>query len=232
MAKYYRQQGETRQRRILKFVRPLMFILFLIVFIAGALFLYDIFGQTKSSTTASEASKPVSSTIVENIQIQTSPYFQLQTPNKWRAVTNETRDGHYVYRQYNGPLVEQEIVIDVNNQSQELLALTHINRVLPVTVSDEGFIDVANTDLAHCKKATKPGTEKTQQILVMEKVSFPCNPDFTGYEAVVGLVNGSNIMHLPRPDGTKAFYKILYRNVSATPNSRDIISIIKTFETR
>lgn len=232
MAKYYRQQGETKKRKILRFLRPAVLVLFIGVLAGTGVFIYDIFRQSEAADESSQLSTPVSSSIVANTQIQTTSYFQFQTPEKWRAVANETREGHYVYRQYNGPLVEQELVVDVNNQQPEVLATTHINRVLPVTVSSKGFMDVVGTELAHCKKVVKPGTEKTQQMVVLDKVNLPCNPDYTGYEVVVGLVGGSHIMMLPRPSADPAPYKITYRNVSATPSSRDIISIIKTFETR
>lgn len=229
MAKYYRQHGETKQRKFLRFFRPVLLFLFIGTLIIVGWFIYDIF---RKQDTEPVSSTPVSSTIVASTQIQTTPYFQFQTTNKWRAVANETRDGHYVYRQYNGPLVEQELVFDVNNQVQENLALTHITRVLPVTTTAEGTLNIMPTDLEHCKKSTKPGTEKQQQLVVMNKVTFPCNPDFTGYEIVLGLVGGTNIMMLQRPTGETAPYKIVYRNVSATPNSRDIMGIIRSFETR
>jgi hypothetical protein len=66
----------------------------------------------------------------------------------------------------------------------------------------------------------------------MDKVTFPCNPGSRAYQVVVGLVNGTNIMTLPRPDGSVAMYKITYRNVSANPNPQDLLSIMKSFETK
>ena len=77
-----------------------------------------------------------------------------------------------------------------------------------------------------------PGTEREQQLVVFNKVTFPCNPDSGNFIAVVGVVGGSQIMKLPRPDGTTATYRITYRNLSAQQTSGDLIGMIKTFETR
>lgn len=193
---------------------------------------YDIYKGSKASDTASKLSNPVSSSVIANNNIQTSPYFQFQAPTKWRAIANETKDGHYVYRQYNSQLVEQDLTIDVNSTSQEVLALTQTSRVQSVVVTDAGSLDVVGVVSDSCKKSVKPGTEKTPQIVTINKVTFPCNPDSTSYTVVVGISGGSNIMVLPRPGGKSAPYKITYRNLSALPNSRDFLSIISTFETR
>jgi hypothetical protein len=230
MAKYYRQQGETKQRKLLRIVRPIMLVIFLAAIFVVGYFAYDIFRQQTASESSSEATKPSTSTIASNVNIQTTPYFQIQTPLKWRAVVNETRDGHYVYRQFNGQLVEQDLIIDVNDSTQVNLATTRINRVLPITVSPKGIAQIVNGSLEHCKKVT--AGSKNQAFVIMSKVNFPCNPDSTAYEVVVGLVNGSNIMLLSRPDGSKATYKVTYRDVSANPTARDLLKIIGTFETR
>lgn len=232
MAKYYRRHGETRKRKLLRLLRPVVVFMFVVSIAIIGYLVYDIYSQGSASETASQLSAPVSSTIIANKEIHTSPYFQFQTPERWRAVANETREGHYVYRQFNGALVEQELTIDINNQLPELLATTQISRVLPMKLSAKGFDGVATSELAHCKKATKPGTEKTQQIVTMYGVTFPCNPTSTSYDVVFGSVGGTNIMQLNRPSGEAAYYKIFYRNVTANPNSRDLLGIAQTFETR
>lgn len=232
MAKHYKEYGLSKRERLGRRLRPLVFVVFVAMLVGLGYFIFDIFRQSSAADTASKLSTPINSTIVSDTQIMSSQYFQFQTPDKWRAVANETRDGHYVYRQFNGQLVEQELVVDVNNQNQEVLATTHINRLLPVTATAQGGLSIANSDLEPCKKYVKKGTEKTNQLITVNKVTFPCNPDFTGYEAVVGLVNGTNIMSLPRPNGANAYYKITYRNVSANAGPRDVIGIVRSFETR
>jgi hypothetical protein len=232
MAKYYRQQGETKQRKIVRIVRPVLLLTFLCALFVVGFFVYDIFRQQGAADTPSDTSKAATSTIATNIKVQTSPYFQFQTTEKWRAVANETREGHYVYREFKGQIVDQELIIDVNNQLPDVLDNTLISRVLPVNVSGQGALSVVDEKLTHCKKLVKPGTEREQQLLIYSKVTFPCNPDSNSYEAVVGLVGGTNLMKLPRPDGSFATYKIIYRNLSAQQVAGDFVSMIKTFETR
>ena len=232
MSDYYRQQGTHKHKWFKRIFRAILTLLFITILGIIGYFIYDIYSESKASDTASKLSNPISSTVIANNNIQTSPYFQFQAPAKWRAIANETKEGHYVYRQYNSQLVEQDLVIDVNNSSQEVLALTQTSRVQAVSINESGSIDLIGIVSDPCKKAVKAGTEKTPQIVTMNKVTFPCNPDSTSYTVVVGLSGGTNIMVLPRPGGKTAPYKITYRNLSALPNSRDFSSIIKTFETR
>lgn len=232
MSSYYRQQGFSRRQRILHRFRYVAFFVLLIVLIGLAVLMFDVFRQTRTSDTPTQSTTPISSTIESNTQIQTSPYFQFQTPKKWRAIANETREGHYVYRQYNGQLVEQEFVIDVNPVSAEVLALTHTTRVLAVRAPASGALQLEGGVSDHCKKAVKPGAEKTNQMVKMNQVTFACNPDGTIFKVAVGLVGGTTDMSLVRPDGTRAVYRLTYQNVSAQPTARDIDNLVSTFETR
>ncbi len=232
MARYYRAGGTPKQIKLLRRLRPVLFLVLVVVIGLIAWLAYDIYYQKNESETASDLSTPVSSTISSTVQTHTTPFFQFQSPLKWKAVANETREGNYVYRQTNGSLVEQELVIRINDSSQEASANTLTNRVLPVVMNTEGRFDTPVTTLDSCKKFVPKGTEKTQQVLTMNKVSFSCNPNFTGYKVVVGMQGGSDVMTLTRPSGDKAVYRIGYKNLTANPNARDIVSIIKTFEAR
>lgn len=229
MAKYYRQQGETKKRKVLRIVRPILLLFLTAVLVGIGFFIFDIFRQQEESVSSSPTTKAVSSSIGTGVQTQETPYFKMQTPIKWRLVANDSKDGRYVYRQFNGPQIEQDLTIEVNNSAQVVLATTHINRVLPIIVNEKGTIDVVSTGLDHCKKVAPDS--KNPRLVTMDRVTFPCSPDFTGYEVVVGLVNGSNIMTLPRSDGSAMTYKITYRNLTANPNSQDLLGILKSFET-
>lgn len=230
MTKYYRQQGETKRHRNARIVRPILLSVLIMVVLLGGFFAYDILNQQDVSEMSSVNSRPVSSVLATDVQVHSTPYFQLQAPIKWRAVANETREGHYVYRQFNGQLVEQELVIDVNDPTQLVVPLANITRILPVTINSSNGFTVVDPTLEHCKKAA--GTKKSPLMVVMNKVSSPCTPDGTNYKAVVGLVGGSNVMSLARPGGKSAPYKIMYHNMTATPSPGDFIDIIATFETR
>lgn len=229
MSKYYRQEGVPKRRKVLSFLRGVLFFLLLAALVGISLFIYDLFNQDGEGQTSSETTRAVSTTIGTGFQTQQTPYYKIETPNKWKAITAESKDGHYVYRQMNGSLVEQDLVIEVNNSAQVVLATTHINRVVPIIVNNEGGIDIVNTALDHCKKVAPD--VKNPKLVTMDRVTFPCSPDSRGYEVVVGLVNGTNIMTLPRPDGSVAVYKITYRNLKANESPQDLLSILKTFQT-
>lgn len=230
MAKYYRQQGETKRRKTLRFIRPIVLLVFIGILVGGAVFLFDILRQQDDAETSSALTKPTSSVVDSGSQLQKTPYFQLRIPTKWRVVTAETKDGKYVYRQFKGSLVEQDLTIEVNNSTQVLIATTQISRVMPLIINNAGGVDIINTPLDHCKKVSPESRQA--KLVTMDRVTFPCNPGSPAYEITAGLVNGTNIMTLPRPDGSVATYKIHYRNLSFSANPQDFLEIMKSFETK
>jgi len=232
MSDYYREQGFHSRKRIVRRLRIFAILTLLAVLVGVGFLAYDIYRQSKQSDTATKSTVPVTSTIVSSTETQISNYFQFRTPLKWRAIPNETRDGHYVYRKFNGALPEQELVIDVNNPVQEPLASVQTTRVLPVTTTGDGALVVDGDVSEHCKKHVPKGTEKIPQNINLKKVSFACNPDSPQYIVVVGIVGGNTVMKLPRPDGTTATYKITYKNLSVSETIGDAKNILETFETR
>lgn len=232
MSNYYREQGYHSRKRLLRRLRYVV-LAFLVLVLAGIGFLaYDVYRESVASVTPSDPTKAVTSTIATGTEIQSTPYFQFQTSEKWRAIANETKDGHYVYRQYSGPLVEQEFVVDVNRVGEEVLALVQTTRVLPVSATETGNLKLEGNVSDHCKKSVPKETDHTQQIVKISQVSFACNPDSTNYIVVIGVIGGTNVITLPRLNGTTATYKLTYKNVSAQPNARDLDDMVETFEAR
>lgn len=232
MSNYYREQGYHSRKRLLRRLKYSVLVLALAVLVGLGFLAYDIYRQSVASDTPSNSTKAVTSVITTDTQIQTTPYFQFQTSNKWRAIANETKEGHYVYRQFNGQLVEQELVVDVNRTVPEVLALVQTTRVMPVSITEAGTLKVEGSVSDHCKKSVPKGTEKTQQIVKMHQVSFACNPDGTRFIAVVGVIGGGTTLTIPRPNNGTATYHITYSNVMAQPSGRDLDNILRTFETR
>lgn len=231
MSSYYRDQGFYSRRPLYRHLKLVFWLIVISIVALGGFFAWDLYKQSQTDT-SSKLSAPINSTVVSSSSIQTTKFFQFQVPKRWRAIANETSEGHYVYRQYNGPLVEQELTIEVNGQSSEVLALVQTTNVLPVTVSDKGNLQPQGEVSEHCKKYVKPPGARNPQIVVFNKVSFACSPDSTRAIAVVGLVGGNTTMKLPRPDGTTASYNITYNNLTAVPSFRDLKNIVETFETR
>lgn len=232
MSDYYREQGFRSRKRIVRRLRLFVILLLLAVLIGVGFLAYDVYRQSQRSDTATKNTAPVTSTIVSNSTVQSSRYFQFRAPSKWRPIANETRDGYYVYRQFNSQLPEQDLVVEVNNTAPEALASVQTAYVLPVVASSTGALTPQGSVSEHCKKYIKPGTEGRQQIAVFNKVSFACAGDSRSYIVVVGLVGGNTNMQLPRPDGSTATYKITYKNLTVSQSPRDLKGIIETFETR
>lgn len=232
MSDYYREQSYHSRKRLLRRLQYALLLLFVVVAAGGAFLAYDVYRSSKSSDTPSASTKEVTSTIAAGSEIHNSPYFQFQTPDKWRAIANETKDGHYVYRQYNGPLVEQEFVVDVNRVVTDVLALVQTTRVQAVRVTETGALQVEGDVSDHCNKFVPKTTNKTQQFIKINQVTFACNPDSTNFIVVVGVVGGSEGVTMTRLDGSKANYRMTYRNVTAQPNARDLDDMLKTFEAR
>lgn len=232
MSDYYREQSYHSRKRLLRRLQYALLILFVAVAAGGALVAFDVYKSSTASDTPSASTKAVTSTIVAGSEIHNSPYFQFQTPEKWRAIANETRDGHYVYRQYNGPLVEQEFVVDVNRVAVDVLALVQTNRVQAVRVAETGSLQVEGDVSEHCSKLVPKGTQKTPQIIKINQVTFACNPDSTQFIVVVGVVGGTEGVGLTRVDGSKASYRMTYKNVTAIPNARDLDNMLQTFKSR
>lgn len=233
MSDYYREQGFRSRKRIVRRLRFFVILLLIAVLIGVGFVAYDIYRQSQQSDTATNSTAPVTSTIVSNATVQASKYFQFRSPTKWRPISNETRDGYYVYRQFNGTLPEQELIIEVNSPAQEALDAVRTTHVLPITVTSAGaLVPDAGGVSEHCKKFVKPGTQGTEQIVTFKKVSFACAGDNTAYIVVVGLVGGNTHLQLARPNGATAIYKITYKNLMFSQTSRDLTNIIETFETR
>ncbi len=180
----------------------------------------------------SSASKAETSVIVTDNQRMSSAYFQFQTGKKWKAIASETRANHFVYRQFNGSLVEQELTVDINNDTTGALANSLITHGLPVTVSSLGKLTPSASVSPHCRDIIKPAVSNNPLVVTYKTMTFACNPQTTTYFVVVGLAGGTNVMSLPRPDGSKATYNITYKNVTAGGGSGDLENIISTFETR
>lgn len=232
MSSYYRNQSYHSRKRALRRLRAVALVLLLVILVVGGLLAYDVYRSSLASDTPGQSTKEVMSVIASDTAVQSSPYFQFQTTNKWRPIANETKDGHYVYRQYNGPLVEQDFVVDVNRVDRLPLALIQTSRVMPIRIADDGMLHVEGGVSDHCKKYVPKGSEKTAQSVKVNQVTFNCNPDSTNYEVVVGVIGGTDNIVLRRLDGSTATYRMTYRNLMAQPSARDLDDIIETFEAR
>jgi hypothetical protein len=223
---YYHQLNHAQRRKFIRRV-GLFFILIVIILGVGAGLAYVDSIRTKGSNTeAATTTETTTSYFEPNVQVFRTGYFQFQANSSWAQIIPESTDNKFVYRSKRGSLIERELVIYVN-QIPDNLAVTHI---LPVDIKADGSLS-AGTFSDHCGK-TLPAGQRSTRVLVEQQVSFLCWVDNTKYDALVGQINGTTKLSLPRPGGSLATYAIYYSDVTATPSSVGLEDIVQTFQTR
>lgn len=168
----------------------------------------------------------------DSINVFSTVYFQFQADDSWKEITSEEKDGHYVYRSYKDTLVVRDIMIDVNKKTPEPTALVRTSHVYPVTVDPAGRLLRQGGAGEHCKTLLPKNTPLVPLVVKQKQVSFVCTPDANLYQAVVGVIGGDTSVVMPRPNGSKATYKITYRDLTITPVEAPLNSIIESFQTR
>ncbi len=168
------------------------------------------------------------STFQSSSKIFRSQYFQFQAEDNWDEDADATTKTRFVYRAYRGPLIEQDLVIEINPVSA-LLDATHIQAV---ESSDIGAFSLSSPLSDHCDTDLPEADKDREQQMTLNEVTFLCDADDTIFDVLVGLKGGTPLMKLKRPDGTEATYTIYYRDLRALPTGSSIKGIIQSFQTR
>ncbi len=203
-----------------------------VVTLSGVAFIgYDTYKSLNNKQ--QPVSKPQYSSVKgASINLFKTKYFQFQANDKWKEVTTETKEGHYVYRGFNGALVERDLVIDINKTTEEVAPLVRTTRVMPIEVIDDGHIRVVEGAGEHCSAALPKNAPLNPTKITSKNVSFICTPDAVVYQVSIGLVKGTTTFPLLRPGGVKATYTITYRDLTVAPNDTQLRDIVSTFQTR
>ncbi len=223
-----RYKTHSNYHRRKKLIRRLL----LILVIAGLTAIY--FGGKYIIHTYLQEETQVTETPVETVgyfepstAIFRSSFFQFQASKSWTQDINASTADKFIYRSYNGPLIEHEMTIYINNIPDDLV----VTRVLPVMLTDASQGLVLGPVSDYCGKKLLDKKRLIQQTTV-DGVKLNCNVDDNNYTILVGEVGGTTTLELARPGNTKANYAIFYRNVTASPNSVEIEQLLKTFQTR
>lgn len=212
--------------------RTTVFAVFVgITVIAGIGYIaYDIFKEVNKKD------KPVSREVYSSVQgasinLFRTEYFQFQTDKTWQEVPSETRTGHFVYRSFKGPLVEHDIIVDIN-PAPEVTALSRTTRIMPVQIESDGRLTIVDGAGEHCGAQTPKTAAHVPVRITQKQVSFICSVDAVLYQVQVGVIGGTSEMLITRPSGAKATYRITYRNLKFTPDDSVLRNIITTFQAR
>lgn len=222
---YHHKSKKARRTTVLA-------IVFCIAVLSGVGYVgYDIFRQsTKKDTPVSR--EVYSSVQGSSINLFRSEYFQFQADKSWQEVQQESKKNHFVYRSFKGPLVEHDMIIDINPENPDILANTRTTHIMPITVDATGQVEIANGVGEHCGTKLPKNGPRSPTRLTEKQVSFNCAVDAVLYQVQIGVVGGTTDMALTRPDGTKAIYRITYRNLKFTPDETTIRNIMQTFQLR
>ncbi len=204
----------------------------IVVTLGGAIYIaIDTYIQSTKKQAAT--SQPTFSSVQgASVNLFRTEYFQFQADDNWKEIPTETTKGHYVYRSYKGPLVEHDIVIDVNSNKEEALSNVRTNHVMPVEIDSTGKFNIVSGAGEHCRVPLPKNTPNLPLIVTQKQVTFACSPDSVLYEVKLGVVGGNTKMQMPRPDGSRATYNITYRNLKFTSDDIALRGIAETFQTR
>ena len=223
----YNPELNYHKRKKFLFKAWLAFLLLAILAVAAGIYAYySVITRQDSNTEDTSTSQATKGYYASTVKVFRSPFFQLQLNNTWSEVPAESTPSKFVYRSLRANLIEHELVIYVNDIPKSLAA----NRVLPVNLkADSEFLPIKVSD--HCIGAAG-GSRIDSPEVILERVKFRCAADSTNYTVMVGLVGGSTILKLNRPDDTTASYTLYYRGLKATHDGSEITHIAEGFQTR
>lgn len=183
----------------------------------------------KDSVTSEETSIAIQSQAVTSFR---SSFFEFQTDDAWREIAGENRPNHFVYRRFDGPLVTDELVIDIDTPTSKSLAETTSTRVLGVIVNSDGTLQPEGPISAHCKEVYPDTPTALPKVVQMNETSFICNPNSTQYDVWVGRIGGTTELVINRSSGNTARYFIEYKSLETNPDGSRLIRLLSTFKTR
>jgi hypothetical protein len=229
----YDQSYNHKSKRSRRSVRLAVFVCLLILGGAGYI-AYDVFRQTNNADSQTSQTT-IAQVQGENVTLVRTPYFQFQLPKNWKEIAGESKDGHYVYRSFRSGIIEEELDIEVNDKTSHPINSYTTSHVLPLNYDgSQGAFIVAQRIGDPCQKVypKNPVGELPDDARLVKQygVSFVCNPGSGFYQAVLGLVGGSEDMVVNRPSDNESIkLHITYRNVMMTPNPEVIYTIVNSF---
>ncbi len=220
---YHHKRVKARKTRALAIASGVL-VLFVAIFV-----IYDqVRGKLDNKQPESQATVSAVEGAVTNLF--TTEYFQFQVDKKWVEIPEASTPTKFVYKSKNGPLVEHQLVIYVDDKPTANDAYT--TRVYPVKLTSDGRLENVNGVSDHCKSGIKTGLKNEPEAVEYNGVKFICNAPGVNYRVFVGQVGGTTSLPLTRPNGQIKNYTIVYDDVRAYPSSNQIDAIVSTFRTR
>ncbi len=229
MSHYYFGNHHRLKNRFLKRVKTLAIVLtVLIVLVAGAI-ITDTLLQKKNAVVTSDSTIETKSAFLPTTQVFRTSTFQFQAANSWKSIPSESTDSKFIYRSLEKQLVLRELDIYVN--TPQLLA-EKVTYVIPVDIVN-GLITPKEVSKPCKTGMPSPSVQPNARLIIFDTVSQVfCNPSGEDYTVLVGVTNGSSLIKLKRPDGSSVVYQLVFKDVTVSPDPRELTDILQSFQPR
>lgn len=219
--KYNHLENSHRRKKLVRSLKILAGFILLIVIILIYILLDNIKGSPDTVVTSGKEE----SVLTANVKTLKSPYFQFQAAQDWVEVPSVSTPKTYVYRQLNRQLIKREIQISVNIEKPPEKA----TRVLPVSIQANRL--TPGTVSEHCNKAPgfSPGPDNPTGM-TWQGIPIVCNPDSNDFSVIVDVPKAQPGIRMERPNGETIVYRIYYIDLSAVPQTKDLLDILNSFE--
>lgn len=224
MSTHYSFRNYRRHVRIRRLVRVLFVVLIIcLIAVTWAVSAYILGGPEDTEPVTSDATARVQEPSTEVFR---TAYFQFQSGDEWAEdAGSSSQSGVYIYRAYQGSLIQQDLTIYVNPEVPAPKT-THLQ---PVVIGEDGLLDSVGSLDTHCKSSL-PAGEKNPRQTVFQGVTMMCDSDGTIFSVLIGEEGGDGILTLARPDGGSTNFTIVYRDLQANPTGRGMSGIVRTFQ--
>lgn len=197
------------------------------VSIIGAYLFVSTNKDRKTADVPSKPTTPTTSIYTPPVEVFSTQYFQFQGNKHWTFIASESTPNKFLYRYLRDTLIEHELAIYINPIGN----LPDSTRVLPVTIKSNNSLAAENVS-EMCKSAKNLKNITSIHQFQLFGVEFTCNPDSIAYTVAVGKKDGKSPFVLTRSDGTSALYGMIYKNLTAKPNGREIVDLMNSFQSR
>lgn len=213
--------------------------LFVGVFSLGALWIGADYLLTRFQNDTAVSVETSSTVQAAQINVFKTEYYRFQADSSWKEVTDElTFDNsgerkQYLYRRFDGNFIEHELFITINQpEGYKILMHNQPTRILPVDVDAEGRTIVQDAVSDTCFSIQdKENPDKTPRRLEMSGIEFFCTPDKQNdFVVAIGQSGGSEYIPIKTALGKKAIMTITYRNITASPDARQLQLILSNFK--
>jgi hypothetical protein len=211
------------------FKASLVFLLFITI-VSSVIFADWLILKLKDDVVVSSPAK--SSVQSANINIFQTPYYRFQANDTWTEVSDQfsSPDNEYIYRSIENGLIKHELWVTVKEEKKFELEKHYPTRILPVRIEQNGRLSAIGGVSDRCIEALPENDSNFDPRIVTQKnISYLCYPNSTAYNVTVGVPGETNLLRFKNTSGDSVPITIIYKNVTAYPEARQLEQILSTF---